>query len=171
MNDADLDALLRALPATAPVPPGLDDAVLATLARAPASSAIPRLAIAAAILLGVGLGALAGPVLRPAPTLLLTRGSQLVEGRALVLAGDRQVRIDGRARVSVEPPEGLAREGEQEAHNAMLDSTHAIAALAGSFITVAVYQGFATVSEPGEAPITVSAGEEHTVGPPPRPGG
>jgi len=166
MNDAELDALLGELPTTAPVPPELDAAVLDGIQAAPPRRSWAPLAVAAAIVLSLGIGALTGGALRSPPTLVLTAGTQLVDGRALVLAGDREVAVSGRARISVEPPGGLAREGGQEATEAMLDKTHALAALAGSLVTVAVYQGSATISGPETEPITVDAGEQKTVGTP-----
>lgn len=165
MTDTDLDALLNELPTTAPVPPALDAAVLAGIEQPP-SRRTPTWAFAAAALVLLAVGVLALPP--GEPTLVLADGVQYVDGRALVLAGDREVRVDGRARISVEPPGALLREGEQEATDAMLDKTHAIAALAGSFVTVAVYQGTATVSGPDTPePITVQAGEQKQVGTPP----
>jgi hypothetical protein len=167
MNDQDLDGLLSELPTTTPVPPGLDEAVLRGIAETPQHRPSRWwIAVAAAAALAVGAGL--GSAMQPEPTLLLTAGSQLVEGRALVLAGDREVRVDGTALISVEPPADFLRENEQEANHAMIDKTHAIAALAGSFVTIAVYHGTAVVSgaDVASEPITVHAGEEKSVGAP-----
>ena len=168
-RETRLDSLLDDLPREVPVPPGLD---ASTLRRARASttgplpSPNPMLRLAAALLMGALLGA-SVMATRPAPELVLTAGSQLVTGSARVFAGDREVLVRGRALISVEPGPGLLREQEQEA-DTMKTQTLA-AALAGSLITVAVYEGRAVISGGDEQSITVASGETRSVGAPPAP--
>jgi hypothetical protein len=172
MTDRDrrLDQLLGALPTEASVPPGLDASALrrarAPLPR-PTPGPAPWLRVAAALALGALLGASA-TASRPAPEIVLANGSQLVTGSARVLAGDRAVTVRGRALITVEPAGPLAREEGQEADT--MKTTHLAAALAGSLVTVAVYEGRAAIS--GEGAVTVAAGETRSVGalpPPPTP--
>ena len=165
----DLDDLLSSLPAEEPVPAGLNAAVLAA-AEGPAARRSPLPLLAAVLLAGL-VGAGAAIASRPAPpALVLAEGSQLVTGSARVLAADRVVDVDGRALITVEPAGALLRGEGQEAD--AMNTTHLVAALAGSLVTVAVYEGTALISAEEDAPaVVVAAGEQRSVGspPPPRP--
>ncbi|MCO4769599.1 MAG: hypothetical protein KDA24_06165 [Deltaproteobacteria bacterium] len=169
-----LDLLLGELPAEHPVPAGLDASVLAA-ARAPAPetrTASRRWGwLVAALLMAGLLGAETQELLSPPPTVLLAGGSQLVTGHTRVLAGSRVVEVDGRAVISVEPAVDLLREEGQEAEH--MKTTHLVAALAGSLVTVAVYEGQARIVGAEDAPaVLVQPGETRTVGTPkpgPRP--
>ena len=145
------------------VPPELNAAVLVQR-RVRQLSRVLRVvpwALAAGVLLLV----LAWPDAEPEPTAVIVEGRQVVEGDVLVLAGHLPVAIDGRAWISVEPPEGALREGSQEVNDMKLESI--AAALAGAVVTVAVYEGSALIN-PGPDAVAVAAGESHTVGPPSR---
>ncbi len=169
-TDPELDAAweaMRALPGDLAglgeldAPPVLDHRVVGPPAqeRKPPSAGIAIAALAAVLLMWF-VGA------NEAPTMLLEGGSQLVEGKALVYAGNTRVQVDGTARVSVEPLEGGARVPAQE-----VSMKNALAgAIAGAIVTVAVYEGSAQVIPDGEAAtISLAAGESHTVGTPSTP--
>lgn len=163
-----LDDLLASLPDEAPVPPGLNDAVLAQVSE-PRARRRPVGSLVAAVLLAGLLGAGIATTVRPAPpTLVLASGSQLVTGSARVVAADRVVQVEGRALISVEPASDLPRGEGQEAD--AMNTTHLVAALAGSLVTVAVYEGTALISGEDDAPaLVVAAGEQRAVGSPPPP--
>jgi hypothetical protein len=96
----------------------------------------------------------------PPPTVTLVAGSQVVDGTVNVLASDVEVAVSGRARLSLEPASASARAGVQEV-NPMMARTIS-AAGAGALLTVAVYEGSATISTPSQD-VVLSAGEERTV--------
>ncbi len=102
----------------------------------------------------------------PPPELILTRGSQVVDGQIMVLAADVPVRVDGMARITVEPARSTERVPPQE--DTMLDRNTILAAVAGAAVTVAVYEGSALLDTGGENPEILTAGETRTVGSPER---
>jgi hypothetical protein len=76
-------------------------------------------------------------LLRPgAPTITLLEGAHVVDGRADVLAAGVPITVDGTARIAVEPP----------------------------VVSVSVSKGRARLTGPAGVPLTVSAGETHTIG-------
>ncbi len=157
-----LPADLARLDAEAPVPPGLDDLVLGGRDRQPAMRSFSRrwgkLAAAAAAI---------GLIFfwtRPQTTSVIVAGSHYVDGIQSVRAGAVTVDVEGRALISVEPPEGLLRDSGQEVLE--MNKSHLLSALAGAVVTVTVYQGAAVVRAGEAAPVTVAAGEAHTVGSP-----
>ncbi len=101
---------------------------------------------------------------RPVPTQVLVQGSTWVDGTAAVLAGSHHVAVEGRALISVEPPDALLREPSGTPEIASMNSTHLVAALAGAALTVLVYEGRAVVTsaDAGAEPVVVEAGETHT---------
>jgi anti-sigma factor RsiW len=151
-----LPEALSALP-DVPPPPELDREVVGAAPELHRFSRrwAPWAAIAACALL-------AWMWLRPGPPIVLVQGSQFVQGQALVLAGDTEVEVAGRALIEVEPPGGLLREDMQEA---TMNKTHLLAALAGAVVTVTVYEGSAAVRAPDAPPVTVVAGDTHSTGP------
>lgn len=153
-----LPPALGGLPDAVPPPPALDAAVLAAVTTAPRRRRRrwwPAAAVAAA---GIGLW-LSWPVAEPV-TLTLVAGQQTVEGEVTVLAAHVPVAVSGRADIFVEPQSGWTREPQQE-DEGMVRMISAMGA--GVLVTVAVYEGAAVVSPPGEAPVTVAAGEQHSV--------
>jgi ferric-dicitrate binding protein FerR (iron transport regulator) len=148
-------------------PAALDAAVLGAAPRSRRRWDRPAAAIALAA------AAVAAWTLWPTPpaataAITLADGVQWVDGAALVVAGDVPVRIDGRARIEVEPRPAVAREPRPS--EGPMDSKVAIGAafgggVAGALLTVAVYEGTATVSLP-EGPVVVEAGEARRFDPP-----
>jgi hypothetical protein len=105
---------------------------------------------------------LAVALLQPEPVRVLASGTEFVDGRADLLAGDVRVSVDGIARVSVEPA-GDGRRGV-DAESDTMNTTHLLAAAAGSLVTVAVLEGSAWI-QGDDAPRTeVRAGETRSVG-------
>ena len=100
---------------------------------------------------------------RPPPVSVeLRAGSQLIEGEALVLAAGIPIEVDGRVQISVEP--SSARERVEAAKPEESMKLHpALAALGGAAITVAVYEGRARLTPPGEAAVDIGAGESRTL--------
>jgi hypothetical protein len=96
----------------------------------------------------------------PAPPaeVLLASGETWVDGDLSLLAGDRRITVDGRARILVEPPPGVVRGGVQEDP---MDTRTLAAGLAGAILTITVYEGLAVVSA-GDTTTTVHAGDTHT---------
>lgn len=157
-----LRADLEALPLDRP-PPGLDAAVVERALPAPVRhrrlsvrALVPALALAAGLLVGLSIGGEAAP-----PVVWLERGSEWVDGEALVHAGDIAVRVDGKTRVTMEPREGVARVGSEE--DPMNPLPYLASAVAGAVVTVAVYEGTAVVTREGDPPTVVSAGSRHEV--------
>lgn len=155
----ELDDLPDAL-----TPPPLDPRVLGGAAeprsRSPLWSAVPWLAAAAAAMLW----------LWPAPGVerVLLEGSEWVEGEVTVYAADAVIELDGTARILVEPAGGAVRVPGPEQERTM-DRKQILAGLAGAVVTVAVYQGTAVVrAATSSVPVSVQAGETHTVGVAPR---
>lgn len=151
----DLGALPDELP-----PPGLDDRVLGRT-RPPSRRGrwiALTATLAAALVLWVGTRPGAGRV-------LVISGEQWVDGQMDVLAGEIPVRVDGLARIAVEPALDVVREraGEEATMNAVLAGAGGV--LAGAAVTVAVMRGAATLAPPDEDPIVVRAGERRTVAP------
>ncbi len=103
---------------------------------------------------------------RSQPDLVLAEGRQLVEGHVHVLAGDVPVEVDGVAWITVEPPAGSLRVSGQEVD--MMDRKTLLAAVAGAAVTVAVLEGYALISDAGDTPARVEAGETRSVGQPAR---
>ncbi|MFT5680892.1 MAG: hypothetical protein ACI8RZ_001798 [Myxococcota bacterium] len=162
--DPELSAVWEAMSAlpdglsdlpTPPPPPALDAAVLRQLTapkRVRWPMALGALAAAALALL----------VLWPTPPgrVILLSGQQLVEGDVVVETAAAMIAVDGRALISVEPADARLRDGGQEVEN--MNASHLIAAAAGAVITIAVYEGSAVVSG-DTAPVTLSAGDRHTI--------
>lgn len=94
--------------------------------------------------------------------LVVGSGAQLVEGHAMVLAADRRIEVDGVALISVEPEGGVVREPGQEN---LMNRQALIGAAAGAVVTIAVYQGRATLTGPSGSQ-TIDAGQTVTVGEP-----
>src|SRR5690606_2601970 len=90
-------------------------------------------------------------------------GSQWVEGDVAMIAGAHEVRVRGRALVTVEPEGVDAREVVQE--DPMNPTTHLAAALVGAALSVTVYQGSALVLA-DDTPVEIGAGETRTFGTP-----
>jgi hypothetical protein len=106
----------------------------------------------------------------PRPELILVEGAQWVEGEVMLRAGAVDVEVDGRAWISVEPPEGQERVGVPDPEDEM-DKSTVIAALTGAVVTVVVYQGTAVIREGGTSeaePTVIEAGGLHRTGPAPR---
>jgi ferric-dicitrate binding protein FerR (iron transport regulator) len=152
-----LVAELESLPTELAVPLKLDQRVLAEPVASPSHTgfAVGGWLVAAAALL---VALLSGS---QDAERVLASGTEWVDGEVLLLAGDAVVRLDGRARIDVEPPSGFAREGTSEE---AMDRTHLIAALAGSAVTVTVFAGTASVWPNGDTtstPIIVREGQLH----------
>ena len=103
----------------------------------------------------------------PAPTRVLVAGTEVVQGETDVLAGDTRVHVDGKARITVEPPGGRGR--GVAAEDLPMDRTHLLSALAGSVVTVAVLEGTAELRAEAAPPVHVEAGETRTIGKPQEP--
>ncbi len=101
----------------------------------------------------------------PATELTLISGQQLVEGPARVLlAGGREVEVQGRALISVEPTDAPLREsGDKEDP---MNPKLLIAAAAGAALTVSVYEGRALIHDGDAEPILVEQGQTHREAPP-----
>ncbi|MED5372050.1 MAG: hypothetical protein VX899_13615 [Myxococcota bacterium] len=147
---------------------GLEPKPLKTgpLLDVPAAKGAPKWAWG---LLAAGLLLAATPLLaltdwaQPAPpTLHQASGQQVVHGPALVLLPDgRELAVSGRVSISVEPPAPLPRVEGQEVE---MNPKMLLAAAAGAAITVAVYEGSATLSGP-EGTQVLEAGDSSRVGP------
>ncbi|MEM6929320.1 MAG: hypothetical protein AAF602_20445, partial [Myxococcota bacterium] len=154
----DLRALrtaLRELPTELPPP---------TLQRpAPTSHwrrAIPWAVAAAACLLWL----LRAPTVG---TVVLASGVSEVTGDVRVLAGDVTIDLDGRARITVEPPGGVLRPAESTSlEEDPMNVRLPLAALAGAAVTVVVLEGSALVATDGAAPVTLEPGSPHAFGTP-----
>lgn len=97
---------------------------------------------------------------------VLASGVAYVEGQHQLLAGDVHVAVDGAAWIEVEPPAGAERRPGQEVE---MRRRLLVAALAGSLVTVTVYEGSARLSPPSGEVVTALAGQSLTLGPPPTP--
>jgi hypothetical protein len=140
-------------------PARLDARILRPSHQPPRRNWTPWVAAAAALIL-LGIWS------KPTPTRVLIGGQELVSGTTLVLAGDTEVRVQGRALISVEPPPGFVREEKRTQEIAQMNRTHLAAALAGAFVTVAVYEGTAAVTPAGAQTVAVAAGETRSFGAP-----
>ncbi|MEZ4240068.1 MAG: hypothetical protein R3F59_28750 [Myxococcota bacterium] len=98
---------------------------------------------------------------RRRPSVVLVAGDQWVDGQLALVAGDVPVRVDGRARISVEPRAAVLREpGPQEVE---MDGKQLVGAAVaggalGALLTVAVYEGTAEVGL-ADGPVVVAAGQ------------
>lgn len=101
--------------------------------------------------------------LRPAPpALAVLTGTTVVTGRSDVLVAGLPLSVDGRVRISVEPPAGGARGSQAELET--MDRSHLLSALVGSLVTVTVLEGHAHLAGSSEAaPLTLAAGESTAV--------
>jgi hypothetical protein len=108
--------------------------------------------------------ALIWPRHRAAPELVLGYGQEFVDGHVNVLAGDLRIEVDGSASIRVEPPAGVARVSRQEVME--MDRKTLLSAFAGAAVTVAVIEGYALISDAGDDPFRVEAGDTRTVGTP-----
>jgi|GEM_PF-1537323 len=139
-----------AMPRPGPPPPALA-AISRTLA--PWAAAIAALA-------------LLGMWLRPAEHRVLVDGSEWIDGHVSVLAGGVPVVVEGRARISVEPPAALQRELQHNSPEiAAMDKSHLLAALAGAAVAVTVYEGRAAIDSPA-GDVVLEAGETWSSAPP-----
>lgn len=155
---------LAALPETPP-PSGLIAPKRRPAVQSPPlpSAPFPSPRLAAAVLLGLAAGLLV-TLTRTEPVLALEAGSQRVTGDVTLRAGDARVRVEGDARISVEPAAPLVRENGAEVG---MRGSHALAAAGGALVTVAVTQGSAEIwPADGGAPVQVKAGNSATVGGP-----
>lgn len=159
-----LPAALAALPMPAP-PPALDRAVLAAPAP-PAAVGRPEPAWrrwgAAVAALAAGL-LVASLLPSPRPEVRVATGSQVVDGRVVLLAGDVPVEVDGKLWVRVEPPRGAVRGGQAEIPT--MDKSHFLAALAGSTVTFLLVEGTATAFPADGAPVALEPGQQQRLGP------
>lgn len=114
-------------------------------------------------LAAAALAALTMFALRPPPAeLRVLAGTTVIDGAADVLAGSVPVRVDGRARITVEPPPGGVR--EKGAEISTMDRSHLAAAFAGAVVTVVVLEGSAWVDGADAAgPVGLVGGERTTV--------
>ena len=113
---------------------------------------VPWVAVAASLLLWIWPSA--------PSSIVLTEGAQYVEGSVSVLAADREIRVEGRAKIFVEPEDQLMR-GDDQLQEDPMNKAVVIAATTGAIVTIAVYQGTATIHDANAATITVAAGEVH----------
>ncbi len=153
-------------------PPALPDEVYDVLSEAPREAGSPRQAPwRRALPWAVAVAALFFAFLRTAPPpqperLQLVAGESVVSGDLNLLAGDRAIELDGRARIFVEPPEGVVRDAQ---HTTSLEDPMAtrslLGALAGAAITITVYEGSAVVLADDGTPVTVAAGERRVFAP------
>ncbi|MFT5681247.1 MAG: ferric-dicitrate binding protein FerR (iron transport regulator) [Myxococcota bacterium] len=141
-----------------PPPGGLN----ASLSRAPRrwTPLLGGLAIAALALISLR------PVLapQPPPQVVIIEGRQWIEGSVLLLAGGHRIEVDGKVEVTVEPPVGGVRETGHPTPEAPMNTAAVLSALAGSAVTIAVYEGTALLhpATASTAPIALTAGETHT---------
>lgn len=166
-----LPSALGALPLLEP-PPGLfapraAPAPLPEPAPAPLPAPAPRLRWPQGRL-ALGLAAAAGLLVAllqpPAPARLTQHsGVQQIDGVVELVAGGYPIHIDGVARIQVEPPTSTARGGVTE--ESPMSRSHALSALAGAVVTIAVYEGTAILEGP-EGPTTLQAGETQTLSAP-----
>lgn len=101
---------------------------------------------------------------RPADTVVvqMDQGEQVVIGAAQVIASGLPIDINGKVRVSVEPPAGVVREGGQEIEMHMPSSVAGV--VAGAIVTVTVISGTAAIR--GDGVVKLEPGESHTVSAP-----
>ncbi len=162
---------LEDLPQAAP-PVHLDAAVLGESRRsppvpAPANTRGLRVAMAVGAALVAATLVLSWRV-TPPPVLHVVASDELVDGSVAVMAAGRHVDIDGLARITVEPAVGVLREWEPDQEDPMNRTavlSAAIAAAAGAVLTVAVYEGTATIADPGASPVVLEAGDTQRMGP------
>jgi hypothetical protein len=153
----DLDGL------TEPVPAGLDDAVLGSGPRSTWARVIGgALMLVAVALLWVGRGS------APDGQVALLEGTHRLEGHVDALAGVVPLVVDGVAVVTVEPSPGSVRARGIEEEP--MTRTAVVSALAGAAITIAVYEGRASLARADGPPLVVEAGQRvSVVGPELRP--
>ncbi len=99
----------------------------------------------------------------PPPTAMSVAGDEtLVDGHlALTLPDHTAIDIDGRAALRHAPPTGTSPSPTTREPTMI---RHALTgAAAGSLLTVAVYEGRATISGPDQAPVELHAGEQRTL--------
>ncbi|MCB9684219.1 MAG: hypothetical protein H6738_00285 [Alphaproteobacteria bacterium] len=152
-----LGSELATLPEEAP-PAHLDARVLgrATPSRRAPGWLLPGAAVLAAVaLVAVGLGEV-----QPT-TVVVEQGTQLVQGRAEVLAAGIPVSVDGSVRISVEPDGGLARVSPSEGSMMKTVGAGVAGAALGALVTVVVTDGHASVG--GDEPIELGPGERKVV--------
>lgn len=101
----------------------------------------------------------------PPPTVVPGQGATTwLDGVIDVPLGQAHLALDGRASISVEPSSPLPRDPSAE-EDTMLRHT-ALGALMGAGVTVAVYEGTATLTDDAGATTTLHAGDRHTLSPP-----
>jgi len=145
-------------------PPGLDARVLTTPPTAPAWWR-PVLAVAAGVLLGIGIGG----ALATTPAHTLTPGRHIVQGPAELKVPGGVLALDGVVYVDLREPGGsvVRAGGHQDPDprmSPMPTSRDLIAAAAGAGVTFAVVQGTAAWTADGsEATTPIAQGEALTV--------
>ncbi len=143
-------------------PAHLDSAVLNRTASTAPEASVPTPAnrwVAASGWLIATAAAIALLMPSQPPELLQTEGSQLVDGNVVVLAGDVQVRVDGLAKITVEPTDEFVRARSAEGP---MDRTHLLSAMAGAAVTVTVMQGTAAIYGSSDAHAQLGPGQEWT---------
>jgi len=150
-----LPEALAALPADLPPPPELDAAVLAT--APPIRRGWPRwtapIALAAGVLLGIGLAP------SSAPTLTLTPGAHHIEGPATVVVPGGTLHLDGTAAIqfsqATEPNPGTVRDTPRTPATpepTMFTPRDLLAAGSGAAVTIAILAGTGTWSASDASP-------------------
>jgi hypothetical protein len=150
-------------------PPGVPDALL--VSALPSPSSLQRAGWRRALPWAVAVAALFFAFLRGTTPvgperIQLIAGESVLDGDLHLLAGDRAIDLDGRARVFVEPPDGVVRGAEQNASlEDPMDTRTLLGALAGAVVTITVYEGSAVVLADDGTPVTVEAGENRVFAP------
>jgi len=95
----------------------------------------------------------------PAEALILAEGTAVVSGPQTLMAGDVRIDLDGRAAIAVEPSRGSVRVPGRDPLEAPMTRNTILAGLAGSIITITVYEGSALVAQAGEPSVEVLPGQ------------
>ena len=167
-----MTALPDALAGLPPVPgdvapPPLAEAVYDALPKPESrrvawAQAIPWVVAALALLYA----AFGGSSSDPTERVELVAGESLVEGQLSLVAADRSIALDGRARIFVEPMGPVTR-GERRTpiSEDSMDARPLLGAVAGAMLTITVYEGSAVVQVEDGASVTVAAGEQRVFSP------
>lgn len=97
------------------------------------------------------------------PEVIQAPDETVYDGSFAVQAADRDIAIDGRVGIRVEPPTTGMRVPRQE-ERPMRAMSHAAAAVAGALLTVTVYEGTAVITGPDAQPVTLASGQTKTYG-------
>lgn len=160
-----LVSMLESLPEVAP-PRDLDDLVLGRKPPAGRSFVIRRSkTLVAALIAAVAVCALSLSR-EPTPTdITVSYGEQIVSGRAVLLAGDATISLDGQARISVEPVEAPVREPPLENEDMKIILSSLGGAALGAIVTIAVTDGHAVVTTTDGVSTDLNKGEERVIRP------